>query len=430
MSNSFDSENSDKSKDGEKSKNSLKKIVLKFADSTSMQGVPNVNAAKHWFPKTIWTLLLLASLGAMTLHLKFLFDTYYSWPKHSTVSLGFSTLEFPAITVCNVNPIRKSQLYLASPALRNIVDIADPGNIVRKLEEYKFPDENGMVPIPGMQLIVYLEDKEYIRGLTSGSGAQVVIHDRNTCPFPQNDGIAIASGTESNIGLRLVNVIRLGEPHGSCEEGNQFQEEYGYKYTRQSCHVFCLQNLISSRCGCYDEDEEELNIIANIQQKYSPCRNISELKCMVGVQADYENGKENCFCDNPCVETRFQYSLSSRQWPSDDYTKVLLTALCYFTKSVTSWSRQNFIKLNIYYEDLNYENITEEEDYETAQFISDVGGTVGLWIGLSILSIFELVELVVRILHFITFFMWCRTRSSTDKKSPDLPRHHRPEPNG
>ncbi|CAL1540641.1 unnamed protein product [Lymnaea stagnalis] len=63
--------------------------------------------------------------------------------------------------------------------------------------------------------------------------------------------------------------------------------------------------------------------------------------------------------------------------------------------------REDFIKLNIYFEELNFEELEEQIDYEFTQLMSDVGGTIGLWIGLSILSIFELFHVLLQICHYI-----------------------------
>ncbi|CAG5134505.1 unnamed protein product, partial [Candidula unifasciata] len=62
---------------------------------------------------------------------------------------------------------------------------------------------------------------------------------------------------------------------------------------------------------------------------------------------------------------------------------------------------EEFIKLNIYYEDLNFEKYEEAADYELTQFLSDVGGTIGLYIGLSVLGIFELLHLVADIFNYL-----------------------------
>lgn len=69
--------------------------------------------------------------------------------------------------------------------------------------------------------------------------------------------------------------------------------------------------------------------------------------------------------------------------------------------------RENFLSLNIYYRELNFETISESAAYETGQFLSDFGGAMGLWMGASALTILELVDLVVRLIQ-----RCCKSRKS------------------
>lgn len=63
--------------------------------------------------------------------------------------------------------------------------------------------------------------------------------------------------------------------------------------------------------------------------------------------------------------------------------------------------KDNFLKLVVYYEDLNFEDISEEPLYDEYRFLADIGGTLGLFLGASLLSFVELFELLVEILnHF------------------------------
>ena len=99
---------------------------------------------------------------------------------------------------------------------------------------------------------------------------------------------------------------------------------------------------------------------------------------------------------------------------------------------ISSNIRSNVLKLNIFYEELNYETIREERSYEVclhffedfplklkrvnnifssqtslstsvlfypqlANFVSDLGGSLGLWIGMSVLSFAEVLELLLLI---------------------------------
>lgn len=53
-------------------------------------------------------------------------------------------------------------------------------------------------------MVLFLENYEYLRGWTNGNGAHLVVHDRNTVPLVEQDGVAISGGTETFIGLKRV----------------------------------------------------------------------------------------------------------------------------------------------------------------------------------------------------------------------------------
>ncbi|XP_041366658.1 uncharacterized protein LOC121381416 [Gigantopelta aegis] len=265
-------------------------------------------------------------------------------------------------------------------------------------------------PTGGLQVILYLENEEYLRGITTGNGGHVVIHQSSTTPFPEDDGVALMAGTETNIALRMIRISRLGPPHGVCEPGERFKDRFGFVYTRQTCQAFCEQSLIVESCGCYNEEKEELNRAIN-SIKLPSCRNRKQVACMLNTSRQFERGKLECDCHTPCIEIRYEKMMSLRQWPSDEYAVLLVKSLCE-AKNISECIRlrsldsrklaNSFIKLNIYYEDLNYENITEEPDYEFVQFASDVGGTIGLWVGLSLLSMFEVLQFLMELgKHFL-----------------------------
>ena len=59
------------------------------------------------------------------------------------------------------------------------------------------------------------------------------------------------------------------------------------------------------------------------------------------------------------------------------------------------------LRLNVFYETMTYTSTTESAAVTTETFISNLGGTLGLFIGISILSFVELVELAVLLLTAI-----------------------------
>jgi len=57
----------------------------------------------------------------MTSHLYYLINQFLQWPIQTKIELGFSNLNFPAVTICNVNPIRNSKVYMASEHLQSLL---------------------------------------------------------------------------------------------------------------------------------------------------------------------------------------------------------------------------------------------------------------------------------------------------------------------
>ncbi len=53
---------------------------------------------------------------------------------------------------------------------------------------------------------------------------------------------------------------------------------------------------------------------------------------------------------------------------------------------------KNFARLEIYYEALNFEKISESAAYDFASLVSDFGGSIGLWLGWSLFAVFELLQ--------------------------------------
>ena len=62
----------------------------------------------------------------------------------------------------------------------------------------------------------------------------------------------------------------------------------------------------------------------------------------------------------------------------------------------------NFVRVNVYLSDMEVEVQEQQPSYRLSNLFSDIGGTLGLWVGLSLLTVVELLQLVVK-LGFIIF---------------------------
>ena len=63
------------------------------------------------FKKVFWALALIGSTSILLFNLIHIISTYFSYGVNLQVkTFRKAELEFPAVTVCNINPIRKSTL--------------------------------------------------------------------------------------------------------------------------------------------------------------------------------------------------------------------------------------------------------------------------------------------------------------------------------
>lgn len=63
--------------------------------------------------------------------------------------------------------------------------------------------------------------------------------------------------------------------------------------------------------------------------------------------------------------------------------------------------RQNLLRLNVYLEELSVVEFKQLPAYDLADLFADIGGTLGLWMGISVLTMMELVELVLRLVFLL-----------------------------
>ncbi|KAJ8306569.1 hypothetical protein KUTeg_017114, partial [Tegillarca granosa] len=90
---------SEESIDSTGKKKSFKRLCVRFAEKTSMQGVPYIHAARLAISKVVWTILFIIAIGIMVAHLVYLSAQFFSWPKITKLTLEFSKLELPEMTI-------------------------------------------------------------------------------------------------------------------------------------------------------------------------------------------------------------------------------------------------------------------------------------------------------------------------------------------
>ncbi|XP_077865309.1 uncharacterized protein LOC144351913 [Saccoglossus kowalevskii] len=276
----------------------------------------------------------------------------------------------------------------------------------------------------GLQLTLFTEQEEYLSIYGQDSGAKVTILPRGIVSFPVDEGITVKPGTITSIALRkgilymkqkctakpllehrsrdfcgafyAKDTDRQSWPYGNCTQGHieptVSGQQHNSSYSILSCQKACAENALIHYCGCAEYIFTDAPRCKLLNETQDLCRQLTRYLTNIG--------EINCKCPSPCKETKYDMTLSQSQWPSDVYLNKLLKALKWKNfklKNVNDMqsARSNLVRLEIYFETLNYESVHEQPAYKWEDILSDIGGTMGLYIGISIISICEFVSFIV-----------------------------------
>ncbi|XP_067016052.1 acid-sensing ion channel 3-like [Acropora muricata] len=436
--------------------------------------------AGSWPRRCFWLLACAAAFAIFVYQLHVLTQQYLSKPlKTRTRIIHEQNIQFPQVTVCNLNKVRRSKM--PDDILRTYPQILGPitnttdelsklqgHNLKRRIHEIlaEYPDDvlrdaghqledlileckyhkkeclHGMrdywtwfwhpkygncftfnrgsdaqnKPITvltsslpghaaGLKLELNIEQYEYpSEKLTDEAGVRVFIGHQDLMPFPYELGISAPPGDSTEIMLRKIVLGRL-DPFGnkSCEEKSTVDNDsifsrYNASYSEMVCEISCLSNRMHEKCGCVD-----YKIKYDKTQRVCNTSHHHVVKCIDEVLDDYATAVCTRNCRQKCREDTFKMTVSAARWPSEHYKDILRRNLQ--NRGLGNHSNDlhiNFLKLKVYYGELNYEAIDEELAYPFSHFFSDIGGIMGMWIGISALTCVEILEL----LAFLCCAVW------------------------
>jgi hypothetical protein len=141
------------------------------------------------------------------------------------------------------------------------------------------------------------------------------------------------------------------------------------------------------------------------------CMTESELSCVDENYKLFQSDKfiqDNCLpeCPLECNISNYLTTYSLSSFPTDMHLNIFnsnqaLLAKYNANRTYSSLNEltDNLVKINIYYDKLTYTLIDEFETTTMPTLLSNIGGTLGLYLSVSVLSIVELIEVII---EFVT----------------------------
>ncbi|XP_022111144.1 amiloride-sensitive sodium channel subunit alpha-like [Acanthaster planci] len=454
-------------------------LVLSLLENTGAHGIPNIKRAPNNVRKVFWTILFFFGLGMFIWQTSWLLERYYAFGVDVKMEISSDRMvEFPAVTICNLNPIKsdfweeldergipippsltrpntgygpddsEEEFDDAFEMLGDAIELVTAfkykdrrtaGHLLRDMlvrcvfqgrpchaRDFTYffhylygncyifnagPEPNATTPrlfvtkagpLYGLTLELYIEQDQYIEDIQPAAGARVVVHARHNMPFPDDEGVSVSPGQETFIGFKRTNFTRLPHPYSNCtvvENANAtiFNLPLPHvRYSQRACENNCYYQNLTRVCGCAD-------VRFRYDDNVPLCLNSTQEQCLEGVERMYLAGMLDCMCSPPCRELQYDIVTGQARWPNEKFKLFLDDNIGNFSDDLyqdidsggdPDFLEKNLLKVNVYYDKLEYTTIYQDVAYDHIALLSDMGGNVGLWIGVSVLTVFEFIELL------------------------------------
>jgi hypothetical protein len=265
----------------------------------------------------------------------------------------------------------------------------------------------------GLQLDFYVgfyESLSFFNSILGGRGAIIRIDNNSYTIDHALGGITVPSGFVTNVALKREFKESLPKPYGDCETENDsifykiIRNSTIYDYTQSFCLIQCLQELAILNCNC------SIPLFVSIFDKtIRICASFEDFGCGLNIYFSIYNSKnyiqESCLpkCPLECYTSQITYATSSIEFLGDSYVDVIRKRFkSHFreTEINSQTVKENIVRLNVYYDTLSYTFIHETPQWNIIMLIATIGGNLGLFLGVSLLTLSEVIVALIEICFY------------------------------
>ncbi|CAL8126958.1 unnamed protein product [Orchesella dallaii] len=215
----------------------------------------------------------------------------------------------------------------------------------------------------GMSISIKWNEVAHSKLWSDLDGIKVFFHERKDEPLTEVEGINVAPREDLSIAIRIKEFKSLNRKEHPCISK--------FHYSRSVCVNKCfnrnLHQLIKCRLPFMSEAIGNWCYPADIYSQ--------------AMKTFWEESKSNlelwAECGKVCpIECQ----------------KLIYTP---YVESVVVAAEESIGKFKIYFPEMWYEIVEQKDSYDTIAFLCDVGGTFGLFLGCSVLTAVEIIEMFV-----------------------------------
>ena len=415
-----------------------------YIDNTTAHGVSRIFSNRSLFRRLFWLVVVLAASAVCLSNCIDRIMFLASRPTSTAITITRrQPIDFPAVTFCNLNFFTRDglrQFGILSEADRllnldpyNLLDLTLSDNCSTStvpLEElivnaghemsdfiaycsfmgrdcveedfvplvttsglcYTFNPGNGKPVLQnngtgvrqGLSVILDIHQSQYVSTPSLDAGVRVAVHPQSVPPIPLDQGISAPPGTNAFIGLIQRNTVDKTaldcKSESDISKFNYLQSKFNYSVN--ACSLDCFLTQVAYSCGCsylpHQYPPEQASFFAAL-----PNCTFEDI-CCLQLEAF---SPVLCDCPSACETQHYATTTSYSTLPAL-YTQDVLESLL---DASLDEVREDAISVNVYFESQNVETFTTSFSYSVVALLSDIGGQLGLFLGVSVISVMEFV---------------------------------------
>jgi hypothetical protein len=403
----------------------IKKRTIELLEESSANGLPNIFRARNMIISIMWLIFTILSAFAGSY---FVIDSIIDFLKYNTLTtlhqISEQKSQFPTISICGSPSFNVSidQLFL-----RVRFDRIDDTNFSRLFEEF---NDNifGKCYRFNSGRNIYNETYDILNATTRGKPNNlkitfnldvpegydfkeivIYIHNHSSPPYEMDNGgywLNIGSWNYYEMEREFYSV--LGEPYNDC-----LKDVSSFKFNKSLIDFISNSKRIYTQEYCYLKSDCKCNSsLSNFDKdclkNYFETFESETKECVSEYLKKFRKKDqiEKCseYCPLECESINYKINNYFETTP-DSGNISLRTKSNYYFHNFSTYDQLNkhFVVLYVYYKNLGYKMIRENPKTEMFNFISNIGGILGLFLGISFLSFIEIFEIIYEVIIILIF---------------------------
>jgi acid-sensing ion channel 5 len=417
------------------SKDNVEAITRTWSEGISMHGLPHVMARWRVWKRVLWAVIFLTCIGVMTWQMSVLITDFLKYDtEYSTEENLRNRLPFPQVTVCNANLFQQS--------LKNATGIAQPVNndevraISQSFDDFMLwwgfnlfvPDDPGRLEpshvdgapswvevitpfglcwqfqaggvgvtrpngAGGLQFVVDIDQDEY-EAKTDAAGIVVIVQQSGDVVVDESSFEFVEPGVFTRVAIERIEVKReTDKPWKSCISKAP-------EYSLRRCRFDCVNVAVTRLCNCTRlgdnaRERASLPLCDGADTALMLPQNCRALNAELELLEAGGDGSDVLDCDcskPPCEDIQLRTRVSSLAFPSVRAAEDIQRRFGFSAEDL----EENVVNVLVNYETISFTTLTESKKETVAQLMSNIGGQLGMYAGISFISIYEVLgDLIV-----------------------------------